>query len=243
MYIKYMFIAYCLAITTVRSDNSITEESVTYRSSDDIEFTTHRPSDDIEFTTLEPVQTEEYENRTIETGNELWDNLMTECRKGYKISCIQKNVYSYLDSNLDVKGDYKVTESIVFKPNVVDFTKYSREYNEVDSDEDDDVDEARNVRKPPIEEVTNALYGKGMKFMMTHNLELQMPETFFDGATFKISPRAFEGNGALVHLELVPKEIVEDESRGPAGFPKIFKKKIRKLKYYIFYRCSVFITI
>lgn len=68
----------------------------------------------------------------------------------------------------------------------------------------------------PIEEVTDALYGKWRNFMMTHNLELKMPEILFDGATFRITPRAFEGDGALVKFEMIPKALheVESESSG-----------------------------
>lgn len=64
----------------------------------------------------------------------------------------------------------------------------------------------------PIEEVTDALYGKWRNFMMTHNLELKMPEMLFDGATFRITPRAFDGDGALVKFEMIPKELQEVES-------------------------------
>lgn len=59
--------------------------------------------------------------------------------------------------------------------------------------------------------------------MMTHDLELKMPEMLFDGATFRVTPRGFEGDGALVKLEMIPKEI--DENR-PTG--RIFFKKISK---------------
>ena len=79
------------------------------------------------------------------------------------------------------------------------------------------------VLDSPIEEVTNSLYGKGMKFMVTHDYDLKMPEMMFDGATFRISPRSFEGNGLIAKLELVPR--TEIESRA-AGTPRILFKKI-----------------
>ena len=75
----------------------------------------------------------------------------------------------------------------------------------------------------PIEEVTNALYGKSIKFAMTHDVELKLPEMMFDGATFRISPRSIEGNGAIVKLELIPKTEIEARETG-----RIFKKKICK---------------
>lgn len=56
----------------------------------------------------------------------------------------------------------------------------------------------------PMEEVTNAMYDKTLKFAMTHDIQLKMPQMMFDGSILRISPRSFEGNGALVKIELVP---------------------------------------
>ncbi|KNC21385.1 hypothetical protein FF38_12540 [Lucilia cuprina] len=75
----------------------------------------------------------------------------------------------------------------------------------------------------PIEEVTNALYGKSIKFAMTHDIELKLPEMMFDGATFRISPQAIEGNGVIAKLELIPKQQSEARLAG-----KILMKKIQK---------------
>lgn len=80
----------------------------------------------------------------------------------------------------------------------------------------------------PIEEVTDALSGKGVNFLMTHDIELKMPDMMFDGATFRISPRSIEGNGALVKLELIPKAIAQvKENTGRILFKPL--KKISKL--------------
>lgn len=80
----------------------------------------------------------------------------------------------------------------------------------------------------PIEEVTDALSGKGVNFLMTHDIELKMPDMMFDGATFRISPRSIEGNGALVKLELIPKAIAQvKENTGRILFKPF--KKISKL--------------
>lgn len=75
----------------------------------------------------------------------------------------------------------------------------------------------------PIEEVTNALYGKSIKFAMTHNIELKLPEMMFDGATFRISPKSIEGNGVIAKLELIPKQNNEARLAG-----KFLMKKIRE---------------
>lgn len=78
-----------------------------------------------------------------------------------------------------------------------------------------------HISESPIEEVTDALYDKGVNFMMTHDLELRLPEMFFDGATLKVSPRAIEGSGALVHLDLLPKTEVQQNGEGRIFFKKI----------------------
>lgn len=83
----------------------------------------------------------------------------------------------------------------------------------------------------PIEEVTDALSGKGVHFLMTHDIELKMPDMMFDGATFRLSPRSIEGNGALVKLELIPKAIAQvKENTG-----RILFKPFKKIsKFFIF---------
>lgn len=72
--------------------------------------------------------------------------------------------------------------------------------------------------------MSNALYDKGVKFLVTHNMDVQMPEIMFNGATFRISPRSIEGNGMIAKLEYIPK--TEIEVRGIDG--RLFKigKKI-----------------
>lgn len=63
------------------------------------------------------------------TGNELWDGLINDCIKNPTFSCIQKNVYTYLDSTLK-RDSVNITNRILFKKNRIDFHKYSQEYNE-----------------------------------------------------------------------------------------------------------------
>lgn len=58
--------------------------------------------------------------------------------------------------------------------------------------------------------------------MMTHDLDLKMPEMLFDSSTFRISPRSIEGNGAIVKIEFLPKE---------QGDGRLFFKKISELSY------------
>jgi len=68
--------------------------------------------------------------------------------------------------------------------------------------------------------VSNALYGKTIKFAMTHDVEVKLPEIMFNGATFRISPRSIEGNGVIAKLELIPKQMAQARLFG------MIKKKI-----------------
>lgn len=63
--------------------------------------------------------------------------------------------------------------------------------------------------------------------MLTHDVSIQMPEVMFDGAIFRIEPRAIEGNGMIAKLEFVPRTELA-EARGH-GTPRILFKKISML--------------
>lgn len=93
-----------------------------------------------------------------------------------------------------------------------------------DREPSDGIEMFRLFLESPIEEVTDALYGKWRSFMMTHNVEFKMPDMVFDGATFRITPRSFEGDGALVKLEMIPRPVEEARTGG-----RFLIKKISKL--------------
>uniref|UniRef100_T1GVM3 Uncharacterized protein n=1 Tax=Megaselia scalaris TaxID=36166 RepID=T1GVM3_MEGSC len=61
---------------------------------------------------------------------------------------------------------------------------------------------------------------------MTHDMEMKLPDIVFNGATFRISPRALEGNGVIAKLELIPKEEVEARATKSRLFH--IKKKIQQ---------------
>ncbi|XP_032523570.2 uncharacterized protein LOC116774898 [Danaus plexippus] len=170
-----------------------------------------------------------YQNGTFNTGNGLWDNILNKCTTKPTVSCLQKNFYSYLDESLDINGDINVSSGVCFKKNNVDMNKYSKEaniiyltgskdYDERSFDEENEIND--DDSETPLEEVTDALYGKGVKFLMTHDMKIALPELMFDGATLKVSPRALTKTGALVHIDLEP--------RHSNGDGRIFINKIKK---------------
>ncbi|XP_034663101.1 uncharacterized protein LOC117898051 isoform X1 [Drosophila subobscura] len=164
--------------------------------------------------------------RRFASGNELWDGIIRDCYLRPDISCFQKNVFSYLNEALDVQ-DVNVTQRLKFFKNQVQYEadKQEQEQQQQQHNANEIPNRARaaNPAETPIEEVTTALYGKSIKFAMTHDLEVDLPEVMFNGATFRISPRAIEGNGIIAKLELIPKQVVKARLAG-----MIIQKKIQK---------------
>lgn len=83
--------------------------------------------------------------KKISTNNELWDALINECLRKPTMSCLQKNVHSYLDGTLALQ-DVNVTGNFKFLQNKVDPYKYTKEAYDQDEIENDipDEDEARS---------------------------------------------------------------------------------------------------
>ncbi|XP_026734486.1 uncharacterized protein LOC113498604 [Trichoplusia ni] len=177
-----------------------------------------------------------YQNGTFRTGNVLWDNILNKCTASPSVSCLQKNVYTYLDDKIGMNGDVEVASGMCFKKNNVDINKYSKEANSIyltgSKDEDraksDDFEEDNEIEddepESPLEEITSALYDKSVKFLVTHDMKLTLPQTFFQGATLRVSPRALTKTGALVHIDLEPQA---NNGEGRLFFHKI-KKYIKK---------------
>ncbi|XP_004926122.1 uncharacterized protein LOC101742205 [Bombyx mori] len=162
-----------------------------------------------------------YRNGTFRTGHQLWDNVLNQCTAEPSVSCLQKNFFWYLDDRFRMNNDLKVSDSVCFKRNNVDLDRVSADdgVNGARSADDSEVEE--DEPDSPFEEVTNGLYDKGVNFFMTHDMTLTLPEYFFQGATLKIAPRALTKSGALIHVDLEPRENKNGEGR-------IFLQKIKK---------------
>jgi hypothetical protein len=82
-------------------------------------------------TTTPPMPTKQ--KPFYSTGNELWDSLIQDCLKKPSFSCIQKNVYNYLDTTLSL-NDVNVT-------NRIQLTRNQFEYEMPQSPENDEENE------------------------------------------------------------------------------------------------------
>ncbi|XP_070165045.1 uncharacterized protein Osi17 [Polyergus mexicanus] len=173
-----------------------------------------------------------------ETGNELWHGIFRDCDERVTFSCIQKNAYTYLDNAFIERDNITVFDGLILTKNNVtyDTCPKAENLNDVRENLVDDVDtddcenktieeEREQGRKfgdeSPLEEITNALRQKTVKFLSTRNYEIQFPQFFFEGATVKISPREIDENGALLRIDFGNQQVVQEEGR-------IFFKKIKK---------------
>ncbi|KAG6795099.1 hypothetical protein HZU73_09549 [Apis mellifera caucasica] len=173
------------------------------------------------------------------TGNELWDGLIRDCDRSITFSCIQKNAYAYLDHVFEERDNITVFDGFTMTKNKLDYSTCRRNLKEnyqdsmdenlVDGSIKDDCNEEESEeerdrqfdeKQSPLEEVTDALRKRTVKFLATRDYEVQLPDFFFEGATIKLSPREVDENGALVRVDF-GQSGVENQGR-------LFFKKIRK---------------
>ncbi|KAG5884636.1 hypothetical protein JTB14_035731 [Gonioctena quinquepunctata] len=151
----------------------------------------------------------------ITAGNDLWLGLVRDCKKP-TLSCVRNSIYDYLKDTLDYKSDVQFTSFMRFTKNAIDYSKIDAK--PVNDTEDDTFEE-----ETPVEEMARSLTYSTRKFFMTHDLEVQLPDTFFLGSTLKVSPRSLDTTGTFVKLEMIPRDLSNSVGEG-----RIFFKKIRK---------------
>ena len=79
-------------------------------------------------------------------GNELWSGIVSDCLDRPTFSCFQKNVYSYLDTTLQLQ-DVNVTNSLKFIKNEVDLNsinRYTKEANDIYNKNDNSIPDDEN---------------------------------------------------------------------------------------------------
>lgn len=154
----------------------------------------------------------DYGNET-EDGS-LWYSLVQNCKRP-TLSCIQDSFYKYVDAGIESPDDIEFGGFMRFTRNSILYDN-STINNTVD-------EERAKSDDGPLGDMAKTLRNKMVKFMMSHDVQLQLPQTFFDGAIFKISPRSLGENGALVNLDILPNQVWN-----PNGEGRIFFKKLSK---------------
>ncbi|XP_068084806.1 uncharacterized protein [Anabrus simplex] len=168
--------------------------------------------------------TKKHPNSTLYGDNVLWKGLFHDCGKTASLSCVKKNVFNYLDDTVSTIGNVSITDNLLFTQNSYE-NKYERSKNE-DVDREYDEVEAKSNTISTFDGVTDLLYEKGMKFVMSHDMEFRLPDTVFNGAVIKLSPGAVgEEGGALLKIEMT-KDNPQEEGRIFHKKHKFFKKKL-----------------
>lgn len=165
-------------------------------------------------------------NNSAYGDNELWSGLFNKCGKRTTFSCVERNVFGYLENTLS--SDLYVTDNIYFIKNE---NKYSEEVNRIAServgkseklDETDEQfsefinrvesveglkEEEKDNKTSNIDGVTDVLYSRAVRYFVTHDLDINLPSFMMDGAKVKISPRGFdEDGGALIKFNVLPSK-------------------------------------
>ncbi|XP_050305023.1 uncharacterized protein LOC126742412 [Anthonomus grandis grandis] len=156
--------------------------------------------------------------------NELWTMMLKECEEP-SLVCVQNNVFRYLKKTLDETNDLQFTSFLKFTKNHLNYNKTSRS-------SDGDQEEFWHQDEFPIESMSRSLQDETRKFLMTHDVELSLPETFLPNSFLRIAPKGFENNGALVNLEVVSQDL--EESRGVEQ-GRLFKKLAKFINEKIIY--------
>lgn len=174
------------------------------------------------------------ENLTTSAGsNQLWAGILKDCSNKLSFSCIQKNAYSYLDDSLVDKDNITVFDGFVLRKNNLVYDSCTKNCKDNLSENlirnsnnqepiTEDIENEKKFydeTKSPLEEITEALREKSVKFLSTRDYEIELPTFMFDNSRIKISPREIDENGALVRIDFGERNIE------PQG--RLFKK-IRK---------------
>lgn len=160
-----------------------------------------------------------YSNDTANfTDNNLWLTIVKNCEDQPSSDCLKDSIYQYLKDTLNNDGDFEFMEFLRFKKNAIAYNKLRESSPQMNGTVDSPEEES------PLEEISRSLKGESRKFLMTHDLEIQLPETFFLGSSLKITPRSFDSTGAELKFEVIPKLLDSNVGQGRTIIKKISKQ-------------------
>lgn len=122
-----------------------------------------------------------------------WKTVLQSCNGKPTIECMKENLFKYLKNTLEQDSDVQFTS----------FMKFARNLNNYTASSSGNVNVSEKVDES-LEELSRHLHDTTIKFLMTHDLELELPDYFFQRTVLKFSPRSFENNGALIKFEFLP---------------------------------------
>ncbi|KAL1494641.1 hypothetical protein ABEB36_010210 [Hypothenemus hampei] len=162
-------------------------------------------------------------------NNDLWTILLKDCQKP-TLTCVQNNIFNYLKKTLDESDDLQFTSFMKFTKNRI---KYDTIQEKLSNDTDNE-DNSINDDEFPIEAMSRTLHDNAAKFLMTHDLEVSLPNGLLPNSILKIAPKYVGNSGTLVNLEIFSKDLENSalETNGRT-FKKIRKFINEKIIYAI----------
>lgn len=154
----------------------------------------------------------------LDSGNPFWDRLHEDCGKRTSLRCVQKSVFRFLKKSLGEK-DVIVTDSLVFKRNHNAFSPHPLaavsamllEKKDDSADTDDGNMDLHLNTMPTVEDLTDDLYDQGMSFIKSHDVLLRLP-SMLGGSEVRLSPRAFEDDGATFKISFSRPHVDPEDS-------------------------------
>lgn len=139
------------------------------------------------------------------TDNNLWLTIVENCEEKPTTECLKDSIHGYLKETLEYQGDIQLLDFVKFTKNSVAYKKLNQNEDESLNNRNGSVE--TDVDRSPLEEISRSLKDDTRKFLMTHDLQVQLPETFFLGSALKISPRSLDSSGVELKFEVIPKKL------------------------------------
>uniref|UniRef100_A0A2S2QIQ5 Uncharacterized protein n=1 Tax=Sipha flava TaxID=143950 RepID=A0A2S2QIQ5_9HEMI len=168
----------------------------------------------------------------LSSGNGLWDDLVGKCDGPRNtMDCVRSRLYNYVNDTFE--SDFNITDGIGFTRNANDYDTVCPGGNDTDAAAPGSFREARaseteNEVDDGWTDVTDELYKKGTKYLVTHDFEASVPSFLGGGpgAKVRLSPkRILPDGGIILRMDVLP---AEREARSPRFMHKMIKQLFKK---------------
>ncbi|XP_050430238.1 uncharacterized protein LOC126839168 isoform X2 [Adelges cooleyi] len=176
------------------------------------------------------------------SGNALWDDLLGKCDgPRTTMDCVRSRLYNYVNGTFD--GDISVTDGIRFTRNANDYEALcagsdngtvppAGAYRQArDSPSPADAEEANKVEDDHWSHVTDSLYDKGAKYLMTHDFEASVPGFLSGGpgAKVRLSPKnILPDGGVILRMDFLPA-VTGTQNQKEDRAPRFLHKKMKQM--------------
>ncbi|CAA9998897.1 unnamed protein product [Nesidiocoris tenuis] len=165
--------------------------------------------------TTESSKIDDPANATIADSvtNTIAEGLLHECWSSPSFACVQSGLRRALETSLS--ADFDVTDSVHFVSNHQKYTwQANNNFTGDDADNsipDDDrfdsfVDAVEGaeggargakVRHWHVGGLADVLYNRGARYLMTHDLNVELPEFAFGGGRIRVQPKSLDDDGGV----------------------------------------------